>query len=150
MSPQKLVSVVQRTAGSTSTRGPPLAVGRLAVDLDTLKADAKGKAVHVLHTWKDHLFDMGNKADPPGEMEAEEDEGRDEDAPQSEAGKWEEPVPDNVATDPNRTHGAASNALPPAESLALAPTSVPKVSTSAPSAPAFSKEGEICSLETMP
>ena len=151
MSPQQLVSVVQRTAGSTSTRGPPLAVGRLAVDLDTLKADAKGKAVHVLHTWKDHLFDMGNKAGPPGEIEAEEHEGRDEDAPQSEAagaGKGQESVPDDVATDPNRTNGAASNALPPAESLV--PTSVPKVSTSTPSAPVFSKEGEICPLETMP
>ncbi|KAH0833987.1 hypothetical protein J3R83DRAFT_11221 [Lanmaoa asiatica] len=141
VSPQQLVSVVQRTVGSTSTCGPPLAVGRLAVDLDTLKAAGKGKAVHVLHTWKDHLFDMGNKGDPPGEIEVKEDEGKDEDVPRSEpagADERQESVPDDVANDPNRTNGAASNALPPAESLA--PTSIPKISTSAPSEPAFSKE----------
>lgn len=141
--PQQLVSIVQRTVGSTSTCGPPLAVGRLAVDLDTLKAGAKGKAVHVLHTWKDHLFDMGNKADPPGEMEVKEDESGDDDAPTSEpagADERQESVPDDVATDPNRTNGAASNAFPPPESLA--PASVPQISTSASSRPAFSKEGK--------
>ena len=146
--PQQLVSIVQRTTGSPSTRGPPLAVGRLAVDLNVLDAGARGKAVHVLHTWKDHLFDLGNKADPPGEME---DEGGDGDAPQSEpagVNERQESVPDDVATDPNRTNGAASDALPPAESLS--PASVPKISTSAPSQPAFSKEGEVCPLETMP
>ena len=150
MSPQQLVSVVERTTGSTS-RGPPLAVGRMAVDLATLKAGEKGKAVHVLHTWKDHLFDMGTKADPPGEMEAKEEEGRDKDAPKSDPAdtdEKQESMHDDVATDPNRTNGAASNALPPAESLMLA--SVPQISTSAPSKPAFSKEGENCLLETMP
>ena len=25
----------------------------------------KGKAVYILHTWKDHLWDMGSKPDPP-------------------------------------------------------------------------------------
>lgn len=146
VSPQQLVSVVQRTAGSMC--GPPLAVGRLAVDLDTLKTGAKGKAVHVLHTWKDHLFDVGNKGDPPGEIEVKEDE----DAPESEpagADERQQSVPDDVANDPNRTNGGgASNTVPPAESLA--PASVPKISTSAPSEPAFSKEGEICLLETSP
>ncbi|KAF8556748.1 hypothetical protein OG21DRAFT_1408399 [Imleria badia] len=143
--PQQLVSIVQHTDGSTSTCGPPLAVGRLAVDSNTLKTGAKGKAVHVLQTWKDHLFDMGNKVDPPGEMELKEDEGGDDDAPQSEPSgddERQETVPDDVATDPNRTNGAASNALPPAESLA--PASVPQISTSAPSEPVFSKEGKIC------
>ncbi|KAF8438578.1 eukaryotic translation initiation factor SUI1 family protein [Boletus edulis BED1] len=122
--PQQLVSIVQRTVGSTLTRGPPLAVGRLAVDLNTLKEGAKGKAVHVLHTWKDHLFDMGSKADPPGEMEIKEDEL--------------ESVPDVVATDPGGTNGAASNALPSDE--LQAPASAPKIQTSTPSEPAFSKE----------
>lgn len=151
MSPQQLVSVVQHTVGSTSTRRPPLAVGRLAVDLDTLKADTKGKGVHVLHTWKDHLFDIGNKGDPPGEIEVKEDDGKGEDAPKSEptgADERQGSVPDDLANDPNTTNGAASNAVPPAESLA--PASVPKISTSAPSEPAFSKEGEICPLETIP
>ncbi|KAG8215235.1 hypothetical protein J3R82DRAFT_8781 [Butyriboletus roseoflavus] len=143
VSPQQLLSVVQHTAESTSTScGPPLAVGQLAVDLDTLKASGKGKAVHVLHTWKDHLFDMGNKGDPPGEIEVKEDDGKDEDAPESEpagADERQESVPDDVANDPNRTNGGgASNSVPPAESLP--PASVPKTSTSAPSEPAFSKE----------
>lgn len=148
--PQQLVSVVQRTDGSTSTCGPPLAVGRLAVDLNTLNAGGKGKAVHVLHTWKDHLFDMGNKTDPPDEMEIKEDEGGDEDAPTSEpddTNERQESVPDGVA-DSNETNGGATpNALPPAESQALA---IAKTATSAPSEPAFSKEGEICPFETMP
>lgn len=146
MTPQQLVTVVQRTVGSASTYGPPLAVGRLAVDLNTLKAGEKGKAVHVLHTWKDHLFAMGNKGDPPGEIAVKEDESKD---PTSEpADERQESVPDDVANDPSGANGAAPNALPPAKSLA--PASVPKISTSAPSEPAFSKEGEICPLETMP
>ena len=120
-------------------------------NLNPWRAGGKEKAVQVLHTWKDHLFDMGNKADPPGEMEAKEDEGRDKDAPKSDPAdtdEKQESMHDDVATDPNRTNGAASNALPPAESLMLA--SVPQISTSAPSKPAFSKEGENCLLETMP
>lgn len=115
-----------------------------------LKAGAKGKAVHVLHTWKDHLFAMGNKADPPGEIEVKEDESKDEDAPNPEppnADERQESVPDDVANDPSGTNGAAPNVLLPAESLAS--TSAPKIPTSAPSEPAFSKEGEIRPLETM-
>lgn len=151
VSPQQLVSVVQHPVGPTQTCRPPLAVGRLAVDLDTLKAGAKGKAVHVLHTWKDHLFSMGNKADPPGEIEVKEDESKDNDPPKSEpagADERQESVPDDVATDPSGTNSAASNSPLPAE--LLMPASVPKIPTSAPSEPAFSKEGEICSLKTVP
>lgn len=147
VSVQQLVSVVQHTVGSTSTCGPPLAIGRLAVDLDTLRAGTKGKAVHVLHTWKDHLFDMGNKGDPPSEIEVKEDDGKYKDALKSEPAGADESVPNDVTNDPNRTNGAAPNAVPPDESLA--PPSVPKISTSAPNEPAFSKEGEICPLETM-
>ena len=150
--PQQLVSIVQRPSGSTSTCGPPLAVGRLAVDLNTLKAGAKGKAVHVLHTWKDHLFDMGNKADPPGDMEIKEDEGTDTDVQTSEpadADERQESLPDDVTTDPNSTNAAApSEALPPVEPQTH--ISAPQTSTSVPSEPAFSKEGEICPLERMP
>jgi translation initiation factor 2D len=50
--------------------GPPLAVGRMAVDSDVLSQDgARGKAVFVLHAWKDHLFDMGHKGNPPDPWE---------------------------------------------------------------------------------
>jgi len=46
---------------------PPLAVGRMAVSNETLAQSRteKGKAVLVLHTWKDHLWHMGSKRDVP-------------------------------------------------------------------------------------
>ncbi|RPD60842.1 eukaryotic translation initiation factor SUI1 family protein [Lentinus tigrinus ALCF2SS1-6] len=64
----QLVSITQYHRDAL---GPPLAVGRMAVSSDTLReseeVDVKGKAVFVLHTWKDALWDMGpsKKADPP-------------------------------------------------------------------------------------
>ncbi|KAL4071554.1 hypothetical protein V8B97DRAFT_2042362 [Scleroderma yunnanense] len=69
--PTQLVAITQYNNISPTARGPPLAVGRLAADLNVVGACGKGKAVHVLHTWKDHLFDMGNKGDPPGIVESE-------------------------------------------------------------------------------
>ncbi|RDX44971.1 eukaryotic translation initiation factor SUI1 family protein [Lentinus brumalis] len=66
--PEQLVSITQYHRDAL---GPPLAVGRMAVSSDTLRSadetDVKGKAVYVLHTWKDALWDMGpsKKADPP-------------------------------------------------------------------------------------
>jgi len=68
--PPQLVAITQHTNTSPTARGPPLAVGRLAVDLNMVREE-KGKAVHVLHTWKDHLFDLGCKGDPPGIVEIE-------------------------------------------------------------------------------
>ncbi|KAI0742631.1 eukaryotic translation initiation factor SUI1 family protein [Daedaleopsis nitida] len=68
LSPDQLVSITQYHRGGL---GPPIAVGRMAVSSDTLRStedtDVKGKAVYVLHTWKDALWDMGpsKKADPP-------------------------------------------------------------------------------------
>lgn len=48
-------------------RGPPLAVGHMAVDADKIDHGVtKGKAVIVLHTWKDHLWAIGSKGEPPG------------------------------------------------------------------------------------
>lgn len=47
-------------------RGPPLAVGRMAIDADKIdNGVTEGKAVIVLHTWKDHLWAIGSKGDPP-------------------------------------------------------------------------------------
>ena len=47
-------------------RAPPLAVGRMAVDADKIDHGVtKGKAVIVLHTWKDHLWTIGAKGEPP-------------------------------------------------------------------------------------
>jgi hypothetical protein len=59
-----LVGVAQYTRDA---RGPPLAVGHLAVDADKInRSVTKGKAVIVLHTWKDHLWAIGSKSEPPG------------------------------------------------------------------------------------
>ncbi|KAH9037455.1 hypothetical protein EDB85DRAFT_606006 [Lactarius pseudohatsudake] len=59
-----LVSVAQFVRDA---RGPPLAVGRMAVDADKIDNNGvnKGKAVVVLHTWKDHLWALGSKCGPP-------------------------------------------------------------------------------------
>jgi translation initiation factor 2D len=42
----------------------------MAVSSDQLAEDGKekGKAVIVLHTWKDHLWEMGSKLDPPEDV----------------------------------------------------------------------------------
>ncbi|KAM5538825.1 hypothetical protein V8D89_007547 [Ganoderma adspersum] len=72
LSPDQLVSVTQYHAGAI---GPPLAVGRMAVSSDTLRSseerDVKGKAVYILHAWKDALWEMGpsKKADLPAPVE---------------------------------------------------------------------------------
>lgn len=58
----QLVAVTQYERGK---RGPPLAVGRMALDASKLRDGAKGKAVHVLHTYKDRLWEMGDKSGPP-------------------------------------------------------------------------------------
>ncbi|KAF9074609.1 hypothetical protein BDP27DRAFT_1416022 [Rhodocollybia butyracea] len=49
---------------------PPLAVGRMAISSDRLQNNAqdKGKAVLMLHTWKDHLWDYGLKGEVPASV----------------------------------------------------------------------------------
>jgi len=47
----------------------------MAVDAQAIsRQNAKGKAVHVIHTWKDSLFDQGNKSDPPDFIHDENDQ----------------------------------------------------------------------------
>ncbi|EKM76563.1 hypothetical protein AGABI1DRAFT_122508 [Agaricus bisporus var. burnettii JB137-S8] len=77
LSRDQLVAIHQlastKNDDGTVTRlvSPPLAVGRMAISGEDLKtkseADEKGKAVLVLHTWKDHLWDMGQKGDTPND-----------------------------------------------------------------------------------
>ncbi|KAF5391975.1 hypothetical protein D9757_003244 [Collybiopsis confluens] len=38
---------------------PPLAVGRMAISSDRMKESTHGKAVLVLHMWKDYLWELG-------------------------------------------------------------------------------------------
>ncbi|KAJ7079590.1 eukaryotic translation initiation factor SUI1 family protein [Mycena belliarum] len=63
----QLVSISQYTHGETPTLSSPLAVGRMALSSDEIQdgRQEKGKAVYILHTWKDHLWDMGSKPDMP-------------------------------------------------------------------------------------
>ncbi|KAK7676959.1 hypothetical protein QCA50_020077 [Cerrena zonata] len=68
LQPNQLVSITQYH--QFPKLGPPLAVGRMAVNSEALDRsdqgdDVKGKAVVVLHTWKDHLWDLGKKGDAP-------------------------------------------------------------------------------------
>lgn len=52
-------------------RGPPLAVGRMATDSNNVNQSVtKGKAVIILHTWKDHLWSIGSKGEPPEAVSA--------------------------------------------------------------------------------
>ncbi|KAL5525212.1 hypothetical protein ACEPAF_9081 [Sanghuangporus sanghuang] len=58
-----LVSVTQYIPGAV---GPPLAVGRMAMPGARVREeDAKGKAVRILHVYKDRLWEMGGKGEPP-------------------------------------------------------------------------------------
>jgi hypothetical protein len=60
----QLVSVTQYHPGNKI--GPPLAVGRMALPSDEIREDGKkGKAVFVLHTWKDSLWELGGGGDVP-------------------------------------------------------------------------------------
>ncbi|KAI6042425.1 hypothetical protein EDC04DRAFT_3139203 [Pisolithus marmoratus] len=70
--PPQLAAIAKYITDSPTMRGPPLVVRCLAADLEKLKAGGKGKAVHLLHSWKDYLFAMGSKADPPGVVEIQE------------------------------------------------------------------------------
>ena len=45
--------------------GPALAVGHMALTGDQVRRSGKGKAVNIVHTWKDNLWEMGGKEDPP-------------------------------------------------------------------------------------
>ncbi|KAI6020548.1 hypothetical protein EDC04DRAFT_3118322 [Pisolithus marmoratus] len=70
--PPQLAAIAKYITDSPTMRGPPFVVRCLAADLEKLKAGGKGRAVHLLHSWKDYLFAMGSKADPPGVVEIQE------------------------------------------------------------------------------
>ncbi|KAG5643116.1 hypothetical protein DXG03_001542 [Asterophora parasitica] len=65
---RELVSILQYNhSRENPTLSPPLAVGRMALPSDRMAegGQEKGKAVLVLHTWKDHLWELGTKGDQP-------------------------------------------------------------------------------------
>ena len=63
----QLVCVTQYypAVNGTPQIGPALAVGYMALTSDQVRGSGKGKAVNIVHTWKDHLWEMGGKEDPP-------------------------------------------------------------------------------------
>jgi len=68
LSEHQLVSIRQYVKkDGNPTLSAPLALGRMALPSNELKGktEEKGKAVHIVHTWKDHFWDMGSKCDPP-------------------------------------------------------------------------------------
>jgi len=42
----------------------------MLLDSEDIKEDEKGKAVHILHTWKDTLWQSGSKPDPPSDVKS--------------------------------------------------------------------------------
>lgn len=75
LSPDQLVSITQYHPGKL---GPPLAVGRMALPSDDLKDGMKGKAVLVLHTWKDCLWELGSGGDVPEAQDISQSERRED------------------------------------------------------------------------
>ncbi|KAJ3775824.1 eukaryotic translation initiation factor SUI1 family protein [Lentinula raphanica] len=73
----------------------PLAVGRMAVGSDQLQdsSQEKGKAVLVLHTWKDHLWELGSKKDVPPSEPIKTEDGAEENEDNTNS-KAEEEVED--------------------------------------------------------
>ena len=139
LTPDQLVSITQYARAGL---GPPLAVGRAAVSAEMLREsdekDVKGKAVHVLHTWKDALWEMGASAkmDVPGvrewpvQTEAEgeeqeqsggeaedESESKDDEQLASDMADLELPSSKNLESDrdrdPSTSAGPASATLSP-------------------------------------
>ncbi|TRM60392.1 hypothetical protein BD626DRAFT_571809 [Schizophyllum amplum] len=109
----QLVAVRRYTRGSPARVSPPLAVGRMAVSSDELSEDHRGKAVIILHTWKDHLFDMGPKSDPP------------EDAPLATSTEEGLAEADSADSDEDAGHSLAADAAHPsrdAKGIALETT----------------------------
>jgi len=63
----QLVCVTQYypAANGSPQIGPALAVGHMALTSDQIRGAGRGKAVNIVHTWKDNLWEMGGKDDPP-------------------------------------------------------------------------------------
>lgn len=98
----------------------------MAVDREELKVGAKGKAVYVLHTFGDGLWEMGCKSDPPESFEAssipassvDESDRPGEAGPPTETRRTEQ-ANDN---DPSNTEGTSQQeATPPASSPEMTP-----------------------------
>lgn len=129
----QLVAVSQYHRGEVI--GYPIAVGHAAISSAALKQadelDAKGKAVYVLHTWKDHLWDMGvNKklevpeprpiVIPQSDVQAESSEGTNSNA--NGASEVATQTPSNAAPSEGHSGESSSHARQPDMSQPEQPT----------------------------
>ena len=85
----KLVSINQEygpTGRGTSRVGPPLAVARMVLPSHLVEGGTKGKALTLLHAWKDRLWVMGGEEKPPRPrlLNASPDEEDDSEGPASD------------------------------------------------------------------
>lgn len=104
----------------------PLAVGQLLLPLEELvkvlgsEEDTKGKAVRVLHYFKDHLWDSGSKRDPPASVPGipqASPEATEPDAPAAAAETAEDATPTD-ADPPSKPEGGRTPDEPPKEEVA--------------------------------
>ncbi|KAH9477154.1 Eukaryotic translation initiation factor 2D [Psilocybe cubensis] len=118
--PQQLVAIRQfiRKDGQPFI-SPPVAVGWMALPSDQLRTAAKekGKAVHIAHTWKDHLWDMGSKSDIPDDTTIS-------------TGPGEETAGDSSDGE-NEDEGKSSATPPPHSDGPVSPSPEPSVTYSA-------------------
>jgi hypothetical protein len=64
----QLVCITQAyepTTNGTPRIGPALAVGLMTLPSDLVEGGTKGKALTLLHAWKDQLWEMGGAEKPP-------------------------------------------------------------------------------------
>jgi len=104
------------TKDGKSAVSPPLAIGRMALPGVEISAGKKGKAVHSIHTWKDHLWDMGSKRDVPEDTILATSNGETNlELPLPAAGDEQEPDP---------TPPSASGSSVPSKSITYTPQEV--------------------------
>ncbi|KAJ7468669.1 eukaryotic translation initiation factor SUI1 family protein [Mycena latifolia] len=119
LSEGQLVSISQYAHGEIPRLSVPLAVGRMALPSDQIQdgRQEKGKAVYVLHTWKDHLWDMGSKPDMPEPTSfALQPEGSesvpDASSSPTDDGTAQETPPPPLGEDPEASEEAPTATLP--------------------------------------
>ncbi|KAG5636629.1 hypothetical protein H0H81_007370 [Sphagnurus paluster] len=113
----QLISVLQYNySRENPTVSAPLAVGRMALPSEQLDRgrQEKGKAVLVLHTWKDHLWDLGSKRDAPEALPI----SKPQDEPSILAGGDEKATACGEVLEPSATEAMANLKLDGGEDLA--------------------------------
>ena len=125
----RLVSITQYHPDSGDKIGPPLAVGRMALPSNEIREDGKkGKAVYVLHTWKDCLWELGSGGDVPEPREVVEVHQKDKNDGEEVGHEADGASPEE---EPKITAPAMDKAPPETSGLTLSPQGKPtkKLST---------------------